>query len=101
MISAMFSAKGAAFILSLGRRPRIAVGPHASAEGAIHFRSNIPHRGNIFSDANGLIWMNRAFSAWFRADQVPGAVPQAGNETAPLALIHTHQGSLWIIELPQ
>jgi hypothetical protein len=77
MTSALFSAKGAAFILSLGLRPRIAVTPHASAEGAIHFRSHITHRAKIYSDADRLRWMNRAFSAWFRGDQVPGAMPQA------------------------
>ena len=39
----LFSAKGAAFISSLGHRPRIRGTPGASAENAIHFRRQFDH----------------------------------------------------------
>src|SRR5882762_4972850 len=54
---------------SLGQRPRSVIGFSASAEGAIQDPE-----------------MNRAFSAGGLYFWIPGALPQAGLNTAPLAL---------------
>ena len=67
----------------------------ASAESAIHFR----RRADLSSGRHDIdfddryVWngnqrtgMNRAFSACLRCDRMPGAVPQAKVDRAPLAL---------------
>lgn len=59
----LFSAKGAAFIGSLGQRPRVYSGQDASAEGAIHF---LRRRAEVI----------RAFSAWIRAIKLLGRCPR-------------------------
>ena len=60
---------------SLGQRPRIFSEGLMSAEGAIQL------------DGWLACTMNRAFSAWsFQHVCIPGALPQAGIELAPLAL---------------
>ena len=39
--------------------------------------------------------MNRAFSAWDLIDRIPGALPQAEIEFAPLALTNTGLDARW------
>ena len=71
------SAKGAVFIASLGQRPRIGEKTTISAEGAIHFPlPQLRTRPDLI----------RAFSAWLLGIPIPGAMPQADNDIAPLAL---------------
>ena len=73
----VFGAKGAAFIASLGQRPRIREKTNISAEGAIHLP---PPQMTRHTD------LIRAFSACLLGIQLPGAMPQADNDIAPLAL---------------
>ena len=72
----VFSAKGAAFIANLGQRPRIVGKINISAEGAIHFS---PPELTTHSE------LIRAFSACLFGTEVPGAMPQADSDIAPLA----------------
>jgi hypothetical protein len=72
------SAKGAAFNQILGQRPRIPEIPSVSAESAIHRHVHI---------AGGESRLQRSC---IRGTSIPGAVPQAKSEIAPLAL-HTDQ----------
>jgi hypothetical protein len=74
----VFSAKGAAFNQSLGQRPRIQEPPSVSAEGATHGRRY--GRADESRFQRSCIW----------GTSIPGAVPQAKSEIAPLAL-HTGQ----------
>ena len=73
----VLSAKGAVFIASLGQRPRIGEKRNISAEGAIHFP---PQQLTTRTD------LIRAFSACPLSIQIPGAMPQADDDIAPLAL---------------
>jgi hypothetical protein len=68
------SAKGAAFNQSLGQRPRIPEIPSVSAEGATH-RQRHAHADE-----------SRFQRSRIRGTSIPGAVPQAKSEIAPLAL---------------
>jgi hypothetical protein len=72
----VLSAEGALFIVSLGHRPRIGETTNISAEGAIHFP---PPQLTTRTD------LIRAFSAYLLGIQIPGAMPQADNDIAPLA----------------
>jgi hypothetical protein len=74
----VFSARGAAFNPSLGQRPRIRETPSVSAEGATHGRRYARADESRFQ--RSCIW----------GTSIPGAVPQAKSEIAPLAL-HTGQ----------
>ena len=74
----VFSAKGAAFSQSLGKRPRFQETPSVSAEGATHRRRHAHADESRFQ--RSCIW----------GASIPGAVPQAKSEIAPLAL-HTGQ----------
>jgi hypothetical protein len=79
----VLSAKGAVFIASLGQRPRIGEKTNISAEGAIHFSPpELRTRAELI----------RAFSACLLGIQIPGAMPQADNDIAPLAL-NTHRSA--------
>src|SRR5439155_10621947 len=79
----VFSAKGAAFIASLGQRPRIGRKTNISAEGAIHFSPpELRTRAELI----------RAFSACLLGTQAPGATPQADSDIAPLAP-NTHRSA--------
>jgi len=73
----VLSAEGAVFIVSLGQRPRIDEKTKISAEGAIHFP---PPQLAMHTD------LIRAFSACLLGIRIPGAIPQANNDIAPLAL---------------
>jgi hypothetical protein len=83
-----FSAKGATFntsppqdgfaVANLGQRPRIRQTPSFSAEGATHSRRHAHADESRFQ--RSCIW----------GASIPGAVPQAKSEIAPLAL-HTGQ----------
>ena len=68
------TAKGAGFNQSLGQRPRIPEIPSVSAEGAIH-RQRYAHADE-----------SRFQRSCIRGTSIPGAVPQAKSEIAPLAL---------------
>ena len=71
----MFSAKGAAFNLEPGAKPQVSWrAGNPSAESAIQLGPSAKAE------------MKRAFSARIRADEFPGAMPQALNNAAPLAL---------------
>src|SRR6266446_1752595 len=73
----VLSAEGALFIVSLGQRPRIDEKTKISAEGAIHFP---PPQLATHTD------LIRPFSACLLGIRIPGAMPQANNDIAPLAL---------------
>ena len=73
----VLSAEGALFIVSLGQRPGIDEKTKISAEGAIHFP---PQQLAMHTD------LIRAFSACLLGIRIPGAIPQANNDIAPLAL---------------
>jgi hypothetical protein len=72
----LFSAEGAEINFSLGQRPRTDESLNASAEGASQRRlSAQPYESR--------------FQCWCMAGQsIPGALPQAKRETAPLVLKH-------------
>jgi hypothetical protein len=72
----VFSAKGAAFNPSLGQRPRIRETPSVSAECATQARR--------YAHADE----SRLQRSCIRGTSLPGALPQAKSEIAPLAL-HT------------
>jgi len=74
----VFSAKGATFNSSLGRRPRVRETPSVSAEGATHSRRFAHADESRFQRL--CIW----------GASIPGALPQAKSEIAPLAP-HTGQ----------
>jgi hypothetical protein len=91
----VFSAKGAAFIASppqdgfavanLGQRPRIGGKTNISAEGAIHFSPpELRMRAELI----------RAFIACLLRIQIPGAMPHADCDIAPLAPT-THSFAEW------
>ena len=89
----VFSAKGAAFnTAAQGSAPWTAAPKAFGAESAIHYR--IASRGMALFRRSGMFWgwkpsarLRRAFSAWvYRTDRIPGAMPQARHEKAPLAL---------------
>jgi predicted aspartyl protease len=71
-----FSAKGAMSLLAWGNRPRCSIAEPNSAEGAFQFQEGDPSR--VASDSRFQRW-------WIFDSAKPGAFPQAGNETAPLA----------------
>jgi hypothetical protein len=79
----VFSAKGAVFIASLGQRPRVGGKTNISAEGAIRFSP---------PELRTRVELIRAFSACLLGVQIPGAMPQADNDIAPLAL-NTHRSA--------
>jgi hypothetical protein len=91
----VFSAKGAAFtacppqdgfaVANLGQRPRIGGKTNISAEGAIHFS---PPELRMHAE------LIRAFSACLLGIQIPGAMPQADSDIAPLART-THPCAEW------
>jgi hypothetical protein len=66
----LFSAKGAVSLPAWGNAPGLVKSPSASAGSAIYF---------------GTVALNRAFSAYRRSLQIPGALPQATSDIAPLA----------------
>ena len=70
----VFSAKGAAFNPSLGQRPRIRETSSVSAEDATH--------GRRYAHVDE----SRFQRSCIRGASIPGAVPQAKSEIAPLAL---------------
>jgi hypothetical protein len=82
--SRLFGAKGAAFKLSLGQRPRFIAKKMVSAESAIRFLTNISIRSPV---------LKRAFSACLRAISISWAMPQA-HEAAPLAVHYTRTSNI-------
>ena len=74
----VLSAKGAVFIASLGQRPRVGEKTNISAEGAIHFPPpQLTTRTDLIPP--------KAFGVALLDIQIPGAMPQADNDIAPLA----------------
>jgi hypothetical protein len=67
----LFSAKGAVSLPDWGKALGLVKSPSASAESAIHF---------------GTVALNRAFGAYRRSGQIPGAALQDKIDIAPLAL---------------
>ncbi len=72
----LFSAEGAGFNPSLGQRPRTGESLNASAEGAIQRRPGAQPYESRFQHS------------CMAGQSIPGALPQAKRETAPLALKH-------------
>jgi hypothetical protein len=72
----LFSAEGAGFNPSLGQRPRTGESLNASAEGAIQPRPGAQPYESRFQ------------RSCMAGQSIPGALPQAKRETAPLALKH-------------
>ena len=84
------SAKGAAFNVEPGATPQVS------------WRAEIPALKARFSlRPSAKAEMKRAFSARIRADKFPGAMPQALNNAAPLALNANDSSSAYVGVLRQ
>src|SRR5262245_54471851 len=69
------SAKGALSLLAWGNRPMRSIAKSKSAESALQSER----------EDSGLVVHESRFQRWWLSNsQTPGALPQAGNETAPL-----------------